>query len=65
MDLEISLHVIEGCLCLFTFFWCKMSDSKMIRMQPFKSIALFTILITVLGGIALWVYDVVVLFIDM
>lgn len=59
MNLQISLHIIELCLFVFSLFWVAMRDSKMIQMQPFKIIAILTIFITILGGLALCVYDIV------
>lgn len=53
MNLQITLHVIELCLFLFSLFWVVMRDSKMIQRQPFKLIAILTIVITILGGLAL------------
>jgi hypothetical protein len=62
MNLQIALHLIELCLFLFSLFWVAMRDSKIIQMQPFKLIAILTIFITILGGLALCVYDIVLFF---
>lgn len=62
MNLQISLHIIELCLFLFSLFWVAMRNSKLIQMQPFKFIAILTIFITILGGIALCIYDIVLFF---
>ncbi len=62
MNLQIYLHIIELCLFLFSLFWVAMRDSKIIQMQPFKFIAILTICITILGGVALCIYDIVLFF---
>ena len=62
MNLQIHLHIIELCLFLFSLFCVAMRDSKIIQMQPFKFIAILTICITILGGIALCIYDIVLFF---
>ena len=59
MDLQIILHLIELCLFLCSLFWVSQRNSKFIQKQPFKMIALLTIFITILGGIALCIYDIV------
>ena len=61
-DLQILLHIIEFCLFLFTLFWIAMKDSKIIQMQPFKIIAILTVFITIIGGLALCVFDIVLFF---
>ena len=61
-DLEITLHIIELCLFLFSLFWAKMENSKIIQRQPFKIIAILTIFITVLGLFAICVFDIVLFF---
>ena len=61
-DLQILLHIIEFCLFLFTLFWIKMEGSKIIQLLPFKIMALLTIFITIVGGLALFIFDIVLLF---
>ncbi len=59
MDLQIILHITELCLFLFTLFWVSQRNSRFIKRQPFKIIAIMTIFITILGGIALCIFDIV------
>ena len=59
MDMQILLHLVELGLFLFSLFCVKIRDSKFIQIMPFRIIAILTILITILGGIALCIYDIV------
>ena len=59
MDMQILLHLVELGLFLFSLFWVKIRDSKFIQIMPFRIIAILTILITILDGIALCIYDIV------
>ena len=62
VNLNIILHVIEACLILFSLFWAKMENSRIMQMLPFKIIALVTLSLTLLGGFALWIFDIVLFF---
>ena len=57
--LQIIFHIVELCVFLICMFFVSQKDSKFIQKQPFKAIALLTVLITILGGIALAIYDIV------
>ena len=62
-NLEIALHIIELCLFLCSLFWVAMQDSSIMQFQPLKIIAVITIFVTILGGVALGVFDIVLFFI--
>ena len=62
MELQIVLHIIELGLFMFSFFWYSQRNSRFIQTQPFKIIALVTIFTTILGGIALCIYDIILFF---
>ena len=64
-DLQIVLHIIEFCLFLFSLFWYLQRNSRFIQKQPFKIIALLTIFTTLLGGMALCIYDIILFFIEL
>lgn len=59
MDLEITLHLIELGLFLLMLFFIKIGDTKIIKKQPLKTLALLTIVCTILGGLALCVFDMI------
>ena len=61
-DLQIVLHIIELCLFLFALFWYSQRNSRFIQKQPFKMMAIATIFITILGGVALGIYDCILFF---
>jgi len=58
-NLQILLHIIEFCLFLFSLFLILIRHSTILQMPPIKFIALLTICITILAGIALCIYDIV------
>ena len=60
MKYQILFHIIELCLFMFSLFWVGIRDSKAIQIMPFRIMAILTILVTILGGIALCVYDIVI-----
>ena len=64
-DLQILLHVIELCLFMFSLFWISQKNSKFIHRQPFKIIAIITAFATLLGGVALCVFDIVFFFMEL
>lgn len=64
-DLQIILHIVELCLFIFTLFWVSQKKSRFIQIQPFKVMAVVTIFITILGGIALCIFDIVLFFIEL
>ena len=59
------LHIIELCLSLFSLFWYSQRNSRFIQKQPFKIMAIATIFITILGGAALGIYDIIVFFMEL
>ena len=61
-DLQIILHIIELCLFLFSLFWYSQRNSRFIQKQPFKIMAIATVFITILGGVALGIYDSILFF---
>ena len=65
MDLQIVLHIIELCLFIFTLFWISQKNSKFIHRQPFKIIAIITIFSTIIGGVALCIFDIVLFFMEL
>ena len=64
-NLQIVLHIIELCLFLFSLFWYSQRNSRFIQKQPFKIMAIITIFITILGGIALSIFDIILFFIEL
>ena len=58
-DLQIILHIVELCLFLFTLFWVSQRNSRFIQRQLFKIMAIVTIFITILGGVALGILDII------
>ena len=58
-DLQILLHIIELGLFLITLFWMSQKNTKFIQKQPFKAMAIGTVFVTILGGIALCIFDIV------
>ena len=58
-DLQIILHIIELCLFLFMLFWVSQRNSRFIQRQPFKIMAILTIFTTILGGVALCIFDII------
>lgn len=62
MNFQILLHIVELCLFLFSLFWVIIRDSKIIQILTLRMIALLTIFITIFGGIALCIYDIVIFF---
>ena len=58
-NLQIILHIIELCLFLFTLFWISQKNTRYIQRQPFKAIVIGTILVTILGGVALCIFDII------
>ena len=62
MDIQIRLHIVELCLFLFSLFWVAMRETKFIQLLPFRIIAILTIFVTVLCGIALSIYDIILFF---
>ena len=65
MELQIVLHIIELCLFMFSLFWYSQRNSRFIQTQAFKIIALVTIFTTILGGIALCIYDIILFFLEL
>ena len=65
MNLQILLHIIELGLFVFSLLWVSIRDSQTIQILPFRIMALLTIFLTILGGIALCVYDIVLFFKEM
>ena len=61
-DLQIFLHIIELCLFSFSLFLYSQRNSSFIQKQPFKIIAVVTISITILGGVALGIFDIILFF---
>ena len=64
-DLQIILHIIELCLFLFSLFWYSQRNSRFIQRQPFKIVAIVTIFTTILGGVALGIYDIILFFMEL
>ena len=64
-DLQIILHIIELCLFLFSLFWYSQRNSRFIQRQPFKIMAIVTIFTTILGGVALGIYDIILFFTEL
>ena len=64
-DLQIVLHIIELCLFLFSLFWVLQRNSNFIQKQPTKIMAIVTIFTTILGGIALCIYDIILFFTEL
>ena len=64
-DLQIILHIIELCLFLFSLFWYSQRNSRFIQRQPFKIMAIVTIFTTILGGVALGIYDIILFFMEL
>ncbi len=64
-DLQIVLHIIELCLFLFSLFWVSQRKSRFIQRQPFGIMAIVTIFTTILGGIALSIFDIILFFIEL
>lgn len=62
MELQIILHIAELILFLFSLFWVAIRNSRIIQIMPFRIIAILTILITILGGIFICIYDIVLFF---
>ncbi len=58
------LHIIELSLFMFSLFWVAIRKSKITKILPFGILAIVTIFVTILGEIALCVYDIV-LFLNM
>ena len=64
-DLQIILHIIELCLFLFSLFWYSQRNSRFIQRQPFKIMAIVTSFTTILGGVALGIYDIILFFMEL
>lgn len=64
-DLQIVIHIIELCLFLFSLFWVSQRNSRFIQRKPFKIMAIVTIFTTILGGIALGIFDIILFFIEL
>ena len=64
-DLQIILHIIELCLFLFMLFWVSQRNSRFIQRQPFKIMAILTIFTTILGGVALCIFDIILFFMEL
>ena len=65
MELQIVLHIIELCFFLFSLFWVSKRNSRFIQKQPIKITAIVTIFTTILGGIALCIYDIILFFTEL
>ena len=64
-DLQITLHIIELCLFFFTLFWVSQRNSRFMKRQPFKIMAILTVFTTILGGVALCVFDIILFFMEL
>ena len=64
-DLQIILHIIELCLFLITLFWVSQRNSRFIQRQPFRIMAIVTIFATILGGVALCIFDIILFFMEL
>ncbi len=59
MNHQILFHLIVLGLFLLSLFWVAIRDSKFIQITPIKILAIATIFITVIAGIILCIYDIV------